>query len=242
MAMISAFLRGEGLFARAMRSSAWTIFGFVASQGIRFGSNLILTRLLFPEAFGMMALVTVAMVGLGNFSDIGTGPAIAYNRRGDDPDFLDTAWTLHVIRGVLLWLATCALAWPFARFYGEPMLAQLLPVAGLSLPDRRLPSDPDRDRAPPPELETRDPARPRQPARRHRPDGRPRLVDRLDLVAGGRRRVRHRRQARRWPTCCCRATATAFAGSRRRATSSSTSASGSSSARSAASWSPRATG
>ena len=52
MAMISAFLRDEGTFARAMRSSAWTIFGFVGSQGIRFGSNLILTRLLFPEAFG----------------------------------------------------------------------------------------------------------------------------------------------------------------------------------------------
>ena len=122
MAMISAFLRDEGIFARAMRSSAWTIFGFVASQGIRFGSNLILTRLLFPEAFGMMALVTVAMVGLSNFSDMGTAPSIAYNPRGDDPSFLDTAWTLHVVRGVLLWLAACALAWPFARFYGEPML------------------------------------------------------------------------------------------------------------------------
>ena len=133
MAIISAFLRDEGIFARAMRSSAWTIFGFVTSQGIRFGSNLILTRLLFPEAFGMMALVTVAMVGLSNFSDMGTAPSIAYNPRGDDPSFLDTAWTLHVVRGVLLWLAACALAWPFARFYGEPMLVQLLPVAGLSL-------------------------------------------------------------------------------------------------------------
>ena len=37
-----------------------------------------------------------------------------------------------MIRGGLLWLATCALAWPFARLYGEPMLAQFLPVAGLS--------------------------------------------------------------------------------------------------------------
>jgi O-antigen/teichoic acid export membrane protein len=132
MTTISAFLRDEGLFARAMRSSAWTAFGFFASQAVRFASNLILTRLLFPEAFGMMALVTVAMVGLGNFSDMGTAPAIAYNKRGDDADFLDTAWTLHVVRGVLLWLATCALALPFARLYGEPMLAQFLPVAGLS--------------------------------------------------------------------------------------------------------------
>lgn len=132
MAMISTFLRGQGLFARASRSSAWTIAGYVASQALRFGSNLILTRILFPEAFGIMALVTVALVGLSNFSDVGTAPAISYSRRGDDPDFLDTAWTLHVARGLLLWLTITAIAVPFARFYGEPLLAQLLPVAGLS--------------------------------------------------------------------------------------------------------------
>lgn len=133
MAMIPMFVRGEGLFVRAIRSSAWTISGFAASQIVRFGSNLILTRLLFPEAFGMMTLVTVALVGLGNFSDMGTSPAISYSPRGDDPDFLDTAWTLHVIRGALLWLGACGLAWPFAHFYGEPMLEQILPVAALSL-------------------------------------------------------------------------------------------------------------
>ena len=116
-----------------MRSSAWTASGFALSQVIRFGANLILTRLLFPEAFGMMALVTVAMVGLANFSDVGIGPAILQNRRGDERAFLDTAWTIQVIRGGLLWLATCALARPVADFYGEPLLASILPVAGLSL-------------------------------------------------------------------------------------------------------------
>ena len=199
MTMISAFLRDEGLFARAMRSSAWTIFGFVASQAVRFGSNLILTRLLFPEAFGMMALVTVAMVGLGNFSDVGTGPAIAYNRRGDDPDFLDTAWTLHVIRGVLLWLADLraglAVRALLRRADARPAPAGRRAV----VPDRGLPPDADRDGAAPPRTRTGDPARLREPARRHRPDGRPGLVDRLDLVAGDRRGLRDRGQARPGP-------------------------------------------
>ncbi len=130
---LSEILRGEGLFARVARSSAWAIFGYGTSQAIRLASNLILTRLLFPEAFGMMALVTVFMVGLAQFSDIGIGPAIMQNRRGDEPDFLNTAWTIQVVRSVGLWLGTWALAWPVASFYGEPMLAQLLPVAGVSL-------------------------------------------------------------------------------------------------------------
>lgn len=126
-------LQGKGLAARAMRSSAWTVLGYGGSQAIRLASNLILTRILFPEAFGLMALVTVFMVGLAMFSDVGIGPSILQNRRGDEPDFLDTAWTIQVARGAILWLATWALALPVAAFYGEPMLAQLLPVVGLSL-------------------------------------------------------------------------------------------------------------
>ncbi len=131
--MITNSLRGDGLIARAMRSSAWTLGGYGVAQAIRLASNLILTRLLFPETFGMMALVTIAMVGLQQFSDLGIGPSINQNRRGDDPGFLDTAWTIQVVRGFLLWAATCALAWPVSQFYGEPQLLQLLPVTGLTL-------------------------------------------------------------------------------------------------------------
>lgn len=124
---------GKGLGARVLRSSALTVLGYGGSQAIRLVSNLILTRLLFPEAFGMMALVMVVMSGLVMFSDVGIGPSIMQNRRGDDPDFLDTAWTIQILRGGLLWLACCALAGPVAGFYGEPMLGEILPVAGLSL-------------------------------------------------------------------------------------------------------------
>jgi len=123
----------QGLFARAMRSSVWVAAGYAASQVLRLASNLILTRLLFPEAFGLMALVSVFLVGLTMFSDVGVAPAILQNKRGDDPEFLNTAWTIQLLRGVGLWLLTCAIALPAAGFYGEPMLAQLLPVGGLSL-------------------------------------------------------------------------------------------------------------
>jgi O-antigen/teichoic acid export membrane protein len=133
MQMIPSVLRGDGLLARALRGSAWTVTGYGTSQALRLAANLILTRLLFPEAFGLMALVTVFLTGLMMFSDVGISPAIQQNRRGDDPEFLNTAWTMQVIRGVSLWLIACALAWPVATFYGEPLLAQILPVSGLTL-------------------------------------------------------------------------------------------------------------
>lgn len=133
MSPILTRLQGDGLLARVMRSSAWTALGYGASQALRLASNLILTRLLFPEAFGLMALVSVFIVGLTMFSDVGTHPAILQHRRGDDPAFLDTAYTIQMARGGLLWLASALIAWPAALFYGQPELAWLLPVAGFSL-------------------------------------------------------------------------------------------------------------
>lgn len=116
----------------AVRASAWVIGGHAASQAVRFGSNLILARLLFPEVFGLASLVFIFIQGLHQFSDVGTGPAIVQSSRGDDPRFLNTGWTISCIRGIVLWIATCLIAHPVAAFYGQPLLAQVLPVAGLN--------------------------------------------------------------------------------------------------------------
>jgi O-antigen/teichoic acid export membrane protein len=76
-----------------------------------------------------MALVQVFMSGLEMFSDFGIKTSIIQNERGDDPVFLNTAWTLQVIRGGYLWIAASALAYPASLLYEEPMLLQLLPVS-----------------------------------------------------------------------------------------------------------------
>lgn len=129
--MINSF-GGEGLRARVLRGTGLTLLNYGGAQALRLGSNLVLTRLLFPEIFGLMALVQVFLTGLQMFSDLGLRTSVIQNDRGDDPDFLGTAFTLQVVRGVLLWAAAWAIAAPAAAFYEAPMLAELLPVAGLT--------------------------------------------------------------------------------------------------------------
>lgn len=124
--------QSPSLKQRALRGSAWTFGGQGTSQILRLGGNLLLTRLLFPEAFGLMGLVQAFMTGLELFSDVGIYPSIIQNKRGNDPAFLNTAWTIQMVRGVALWILCCLIAWPVAQFYREPMIVQLLPVAGLS--------------------------------------------------------------------------------------------------------------
>ncbi len=129
---IASILTGEGLRARVLRGSALTLVSFGGANVLRLGGNLILTRLLFPEIFGVMALVQVFIGGLQMFSDLGIQVSIIQNDRGDDPRFLNTAWTLQIGRGVVLFLLGCALAVPVANLYNEPQLAQLLPIASLN--------------------------------------------------------------------------------------------------------------
>jgi O-antigen/teichoic acid export membrane protein len=123
--------RGGGRL-ESIRASIWTLGGYGGAQLLRFGGNLILTRLLFPEVFGLAALVSIFIQGLFMFSDTGTGAAIIQSPHGDDPGFLNTCWTIQVVRGGVIWIVSWAIAGPVAAFYGQPLLAQLIPVAGLN--------------------------------------------------------------------------------------------------------------
>ncbi|EMR14351.1 membrane protein [Methylophaga lonarensis MPL] len=117
---------------RTINSGMWTIGSYGGRQLIRLGSNVILAKLLFPEAFGLMMLVTVFMQGLGMLSDIGTGPSIIQNKNGNVPRFLNTAWTMQIMRGVIVWLMAVLTAPFYAGIFDEPSLKVLIPVAGLT--------------------------------------------------------------------------------------------------------------
>ncbi len=122
-----AFLSGA-----AVRGAVWTVGGFGSSQVLRFLGNLILTRLLLPEYFGLMAFVNSLYIGLVWLADFGIGKSIVQSKRWDDQVFLDTAWTLQILRGLGTWLLLLAISIPLSNFYGEPLLAQLVPAVGFA--------------------------------------------------------------------------------------------------------------
>ncbi len=122
----------RGLKARAISGGLWTGVSFGGSQFLALLSNVILSRLLVPEHFGLMTLITTIVVGLNMFSDVGIGPSLIQNKR-EDSAFYNTAWTMQVFRGFVLWLIACAMAWPISLVQDDwAELAWLLPVASLT--------------------------------------------------------------------------------------------------------------
>lgn len=123
----------RALESKALRAGFWTIVDYGGAMTLRVVNSLILTRLLMPEHFGLMSLVTTLIVGINLLSDIGLGPSIIQNPRGDEPRFLNTAWTMQVLRGLALCGISFLLAWPTSRFYHEPRLLLLLPALGFNV-------------------------------------------------------------------------------------------------------------
>ena len=119
--MLMKFLRST-----SGRGASWTFIGFGTSYAIRLLSTLILTRLLAPEVFGLMSLAWVFLTALAMLSDVGTVPSVIRSPRGDDPDFLDTAWSVQAVRGFCLGILVLLLAWPVSRLYDEPQLFPIL--------------------------------------------------------------------------------------------------------------------
>lgn len=127
------------LRGRIIGAGSWVLGGYVISLALRLGGNLVMTRLLVPEMFGVMAVANIFYLGIALFSDLGLQQNIIQSNRGDDPLFLNTVWTVQIIRGGLIWLLAIGLAttlqlmntaqtWPADSVYAEPILPFVIGV------------------------------------------------------------------------------------------------------------------
>lgn len=117
----------------ALHGAAWTIGVYAISVALRFGSNVVLSRLIAPEIFGTILIIMTLRNGVDLLSDVGVGQNVVNNRNGDKPAFYNTAWTFQIIRGLVLFGAL-ALAAPFlANIYEIPQSAILIGATTLAI-------------------------------------------------------------------------------------------------------------
>ncbi len=83
-------------------SAIWSILGTGAGHVLRLGSNLLMTRLLAPEAFGLIGIAVTINYAVSMMADIGLNSSIIRSDRGEDPTFLRTVWMTSAMRGLLV--------------------------------------------------------------------------------------------------------------------------------------------
>lgn len=100
-----------------------TAFCFFSRAILRLGSSLILTRILRPEAYGTITVLTSVVFVVEMLGDIGVNLFIVREKDGDQPRYLNTAWTMRLARAVLNSAVLFALAPVVASsIYGIPSL------------------------------------------------------------------------------------------------------------------------
>lgn len=123
----------SGLQSRTILAAFWSLIGSGGAGLIRFASNLVLTRLLFPEAFGLMATAMLIMTLVQIFSDTGVKTALIQHPEGDTPAFINTSFIIALVRSMLLFLILIISINPIANFYSQPELVSILWVMSIAL-------------------------------------------------------------------------------------------------------------
>ncbi|MCQ0969710.1 oligosaccharide flippase family protein [Paracoccus sp. TK19116] len=109
------------LRARSIETALWSFGGLGISRALSLVSNLIMTRLLLPEAFGLIAVVITIHVLAEMTSDIGVRQSVVRSERGADLDFLRTAWSVQIVRSFVV--AGIVLIATFGVFLFGPRLS-----------------------------------------------------------------------------------------------------------------------
>ncbi len=116
---------------RVVRGAGWVVAGSLLANGLGAVKLIVLARLLSPEDFGLFGIVLLATVTVSTFSRTGFETALIQRPEGT-ADYLDTAWTVQVLRGLLRGGLLFAAAPLIASFFAEPSVVPLLRVAALA--------------------------------------------------------------------------------------------------------------
>lgn len=113
------------LRARVVRGAGWLFAGRLLGRGLAIVKLIILARLLAPEDFGLFGIAMLALATMETFTQTGFGQALI-QRRDDARRHLDTAWTVQVLRGVILAGALFMVAPLVGWFFDEPRAVPLV--------------------------------------------------------------------------------------------------------------------
>lgn len=115
-----------------MSNFLWRLAERFGAQGVAFVVSIVLARLLAPEAYGTIALVTVFTQILNVFIDSGFGNALIQKKDADDLDF-STVFYFNIAICVLLYLGMFLAAPLIAKFYNDASLTPVVRVLSLTL-------------------------------------------------------------------------------------------------------------
>ncbi|MGO7041048.1 lipopolysaccharide biosynthesis protein [Rhizobium acaciae] len=115
---------------KAAKASFFLLAGVFYSRIINMLTTILLARLLVPADFGLVALATTLLLMVNAMTELSLGSAMIHHKELTQNDF-DTAFTLNLMRNLLISAVMVVAGFVMAEIYNDPRLTAI--CAGLAL-------------------------------------------------------------------------------------------------------------
>jgi lipopolysaccharide exporter len=123
--------RNDSLSRRAVKSGFWVVFLRIFQQLFSLIRTVVLARILLPSDFGLLGIALLSMSLLETFSQTGFDRALIQKKENIE-NYLNSAWTIMILRGLLLFIVLFSIAPLLAKFFNTPQAASIIQVMSFS--------------------------------------------------------------------------------------------------------------
>ena len=123
---------GGTLSQRVLKGGFWVFFLRIVNRGFGLVRLIILARILSPNDFGLMGITLLTMSILETFSQTGFQQALI-QKKEDIKSYIDSAWTVLILRGFILFVTLYFIAPYAATFFNSPEAKTIIRVIGLAI-------------------------------------------------------------------------------------------------------------
>ena len=116
---LRSLFRSDSLRGRILQGGGVLTLGSFTENLLRFIRNMILARLLAPDAFGLMATIMATAATAEAFAEVGLTQSIIQNKRGADKEFLNIIWWLASLRAIALYMVA---------YFATPFISNFLNI------------------------------------------------------------------------------------------------------------------
>jgi len=123
---------GKTLSERVVKGGFWVFSLRITQQAFSLVRLIILARILSPNDFGLMGIALLVMATLDTFSQTGFQQALIQKKEDIKP-YLNSAWTVLILRGFILFTILYFIAPYAAIFFKAPEAKPIIQVIGFSV-------------------------------------------------------------------------------------------------------------
>lgn len=123
---ISTLFQSNSLSAQYAKGGSILAIGSFTENILRFVRNIILARILAPDAFGLMATIISSVSVMEALTQVGLRQSTIQNKNGANEDFLNAVWWISSFRGLIIY-GFAFFASPYiSAYFGQPDSAFIL--------------------------------------------------------------------------------------------------------------------